>query len=234
MINEKILIVEDDPEIASLISDYLKSGGYETDIALNGELALEYFHKNTYDLLIVDLMIPKIDGFEICRKIREMSSIPIIIVSAKKEDQDKILGLGLGADDYVTKPFSPRELLARVQTHLRRFKELSKPEGANTFKLIIGDLEINPSEYTVKVRGKEVPFSVKEFEILYYLAQNPNQALSRERIFDKIWGFNEYGDINTVTVHMRKIREKIEVDPSSPKFIETVWGIGYKFRVSVN
>lgn len=229
MSNEKILVVEDEKEIAFMIRDYLKASNYDVALAHDGEEALNTFYREKPDLVILDIMLPKIDGFEICRTIRTKSPVPILMLSAKKEDMDKILGLGLGADDYVTKPFSPRELLARVQSQLRRYKELSSSQPTTT-ALVIGELEIDPSAYTVKVRGELVPFSVKEFEILFYLASNLNQALAREKIFDHVWGFNEYGDINTVTVHVRKIREKIEEDPSSPKYIETVWGIGYKFK----
>jgi len=179
-------------------------------------------------LALLDIIVPKIDGFELCRKIRNESNIPIIMLSSKKEDTDKILALGLGADDYVEKPFSPRVLIAKIQSHFRRAKELSGAPVTDvmTFKA----LELDVKARTVKVEDKYVPFSVKEFEILHYLMLNSNQALSREKIFDEIWGYNEYGDINTVTVHVRKIREKVEIDPSQPEYIETVWGIGYKFK----
>lgn len=230
MTTEKILVIEDELEIANLVRDYLKASGYEVVVANDGKDGLEKFIQCKPNMAIVDIMLPGIDGFEICRQIRSKSSIPILILSARKEDSDKILGLGLGADDYVTKPFSPRELIARVQSHMRRFRELSTSDSPIVGTLKIGDLEIDPSAYTVKVREQYVQFSVKEFEILYYMAKNVNQALSREKIFDNIWGFNEYGDINTVTVHVRKIREKIEENPSAPKYIETVWGVGYKFR----
>lgn len=229
---EKILVIEDEIEIANLVRDYLKASGYDVLVANEGHDGLEKFESFKPDMAIIDIMLPGLDGFEISRQIRAKSAIPILILSARKEDSDKILGLGLGADDYVTKPFSPRELIARVQSHMRRFKELTNDSGnaAGSGVLRLNNIEIDPNAYTVKVRGEYVPFSVKEFEILYYMAKNMNQALSREKIFDNIWGFNEYGDINTVTVHVRKIREKIEEDPSNPKHIETVWGIGYKFR----
>lgn len=229
MSKEKILVVEDEVEIAHLIRDYLRASSYEVILAHDGLDGIKKFEEERPDMAILDIMIPGIDGFEVCRRIRSNSPIPILMLSAKKEDTDKILGLGLGADDYVTKPFSPRELIARVQSHLRRYTELSSQESS-TNVLKIGELEIDPTAYTVKVRDEYIPFSVKEFEILYYLARNMNQALSREKIFDNIWGFNEFGDINTVTVHVRKIREKIEEDPSNPTYIETVWGIGYKFK----
>ncbi len=227
--NEKILVVEDEKEIANLIKDYLTASNYKVIIANDGEKGLELFASEKPQMAILDIMLPKKDGFEVCRTIRSKSNIPILILSAKKEDTDKIIGLGLGADDYITKPFSPRELIARVQSQLRRYNELSTNQ--ETSELIVYDnLIIDSTAYTVSLDNEVIPFSVKEFEILHYLASNPNQALSREKIFDEIWGYNEYGDINTVTVHIRKIREKIEKDPSRPTFIETVWGIGYKFK----
>ncbi|MCD4713638.1 MAG: response regulator transcription factor [Clostridiales bacterium] len=225
---EKILIVEDDLQIQTLLKDYINASGYIAVTASDGEEALMKFETEQPQLALLDIIIPKIDGFELCRKIRNESNIPIIMLSSKKEDTDKILALGLGADDYVEKPFSPRVLIAKIQSHFRRVKELSGAPATDvmTFKA----LELDVKARTVKVEGKYVPFSVKEFEILHYLMLNSNQALSREKIFDEIWGYNEYGDINTVTVHVRKIREKIEIDPSQPEYIETVWGIGYKFK----
>lgn len=227
--NEKILVVEDEKEIADLIRDYLTASNYKVVIANDGEAGLELFESEKPQLAVLDIMLPKKDGFEVCRTIRSKSNIPILMLSAKKEDTDKIIGLGLGADDYITKPFSPRELIARVQSQLRRFTELSTNQDKKEV-LVFNGLEIDATAYTVSLEDEIIPFSVKEFEILHYLASNANQALSREKIFDEIWGYNEYGDINTVTVHIRKIREKIEKDPSRPSFIETVWGIGYKFK----
>lgn len=227
--NEKILVVEDEKEIADLIRDYLSASNYKVIIANDGEKGLELFESEKPQLTILDIMLPKKDGFEVCRTIRSKSNIPILMLSAKKEDTDKIIGLGLGADDYITKPFSPRELIARVQSQLRRYTELSTNQEKKEI-LSFNGLEIDATAYTITLDNEIVPFSVKEFEILHYLASNANQALSREKIFDEIWGYNEYGDINTVTVHIRKIREKIEKDPSRPSFIETVWGIGYKFK----
>ncbi|MBI9015068.1 MAG: response regulator transcription factor [Clostridiales bacterium] len=227
--NEKILVVEDEKEIADLIRDYLTASNYKVVIANDGEAGLALFESEKPQLAVLDIMLPKKDGFEVCRTIRSKSNIPILMLSAKKEDTDKIIGLGLGADDYITKPFSPRELIARVQSQLRRFTELSTNQEKKEI-LAYNGLEIDSTAYTVSLDNEIIPFSVKEFEILHYLASNANQALSREKIFDEIWGYNEYGDINTVTVHIRKIREKIEKDPSRPTFIETVWGIGYKFK----
>lgn len=225
---EKILIVEDDLQIQTLIKDYVNASGYVAITASDGEEALLKFEMESPNLALLDIIVPKIDGFEICRKIRNESNIPIIMISSKKEDTDKILALGLGADDYIEKPFSPRVLIAKIQSQFRRVNVLSGTPHSDL--LSIRDLEIDIKARTVTVKGDIVPFSVKEFEILHYLMLNKNQALSREKIFDEIWGYNEFGDINTVTVHVRKIREKIEIDPSNPEYIETVWGIGYKFK----
>lgn len=225
---EKILIVEDDIQIQTLIRDYVNASGFIAITASDGEEALMKFESEAPQLALLDIILPKIDGFELCRKIRNESNIPIIMISSKKEDTDKILALGLGADDYIEKPFSPRVLIAKIQSQFRRVNVLSGTPHSDI--LNIKELELDIKARTVTVRGNQVPFSVKEFEILHYLMLNKNQALSREKIFDEIWGYNEFGDINTVTVHMRKIREKIEKDPSTPEYIETVWGIGYKFK----
>ena len=225
---EKILIVEDDLQIQTLIRDYVNASGYIAITASDGEEALMKFESESPHLALLDIIVPKIDGFEICRKIRNESNIPIIMLSSKKEDTDKILALGLGADDYIEKPFSPRVLIAKIQSQFRRVNVLSGTPHSDV--LAIRDLELDVKARTVNVKGANIPFSVKEFEILHYLMLNKNQALSREKIFDEIWGYNEFGDINTVTVHMRKIREKVEDDPSNPEYIETVWGIGYKFK----
>lgn len=225
---EKILIVEDDVQIQTLIRDYVNASGFIAITASDGEEALMKFETESPHLALLDIILPKIDGFELCRKIRNESNIPIIMISSKKEDTDKILALGLGADDYIEKPFSPRVLIAKIQSQFRRVNVLSGSPHSET--LIIREVELDVKARTVSVKGIQTPFSVKEFEILHYLMMNKNQALSREKIFDEIWGYNEFGDINTVTVHMRKIREKIESDPSNPEYIETVWGIGYKFK----
>lgn len=228
MASEKILVVEDDLQIQTLLKDYLTASGYIPVTASDGEEALQKFESEKPSLALLDIIVPKIDGFELCRKIRSESKIPIIMLSSKKEDMDKILALGLGADDYIEKPFSPRVLIAKIQAQFRRFYELSDAPSSDLIK--IKDLELDLKARTVSLKGENIPFSVKEFDILYYLMVNKNQALSREKIFDEIWGYNEFGDINTVTVHVRKIREKIEENPSEPTYIETVWGIGYKFK----
>lgn len=224
----RILIVEDDLQIQQLIRDYVNASGYIAITASDGAEALQKFESEKPHLALLDIILPKIDGFELCRKIRSESNIPIIMISSKQEDTDKILALGLGADDYIEKPFSPRFLIAKIQSQFRRVNELSGMPISDTIK--IGELEIDLKARTVSLCANQIPFSVKEFEILHYLMANKNQALSREKIFDEIWGYNEYGDINTVTVHVRKIREKIEKNPSEPEYIETVWGIGYKFK----
>jgi two-component system, OmpR family, response regulator VicR len=229
MSREKILIVEDEKEIADLVSDYLKDEGYETIIAYDGEQGLQCYKQYKPDLAILDIMLPKMEGTEIARIIRGQSSIPVIMLSAKKSDTDKIISLGLGADDYITKPFSPGELVARVKAQLRRYMHLSSPK-VETDLLTYGDLKIHLKNYQVILCGKPIPFSAKEFEVLRLLAESPGQVFTRDQIFNLVWGFNEFGDINTVTVHIKKIREKIEKNPSTPEFVKTVWGVGYKFE----
>lgn len=225
---EKILIVEDDLEIQTLIRDYVAASGYTPITASDGAEALEKFNVHAPDVALLDIILPEVDGFELCRRMRALSNIPIVMISSKKEDTDKVLALGLGADDYIEKPFSPRVLIAKIQSQLRRVN-MTSPQSASD-RLTAPGLVLDIGARTVTVNESAVPLSVKEFDILHYLMLNKNQALSREKIFDEIWGYNEYGDINTVTVHMRKIREKIESDPSAPKYIETVWGYGYKFK----
>lgn len=228
---ERILVVDDEWEIAELIRDYLENDGYEVDIAYDGEEALKKYKEFNPHLMVLDIMLPKVDGFVICKRIRKESNIPILMLSAKKDEVDKILGLGLGADDYITKPFSPREMVARVRAQLRRYMQLSSGAEENAYDTLkFGDLEIDFKSYTASLLGQTVSFCEKEFEVLKYFALHPYEVLTREQIFNHVWGYGEYGDINTVTVHIRKIREKIEPDPSHPKFIKTVWGVGYKFE----
>lgn len=229
LMEKNILIAEDDQDLSNLIRDYLKASGFYPIIANDGITAYELFQEKKIHMALLDLMLPKLDGFELCRRIRQESNIPIFVVSAKKSESDKILALGLGADDYIVKPFSPRELIARIKSSFRRVDELSSHEGLEEEILTIGDLEINTLGRTVNLKGVPLNFSVKEYDILLFLIKHQNQALSREKIFNSVWGYDNYGDINTVTVHVRKLREKIEEDPSNPKYIETIWGIGYKF-----
>ncbi|HKL13619.1 MAG TPA: response regulator transcription factor [Halanaerobiales bacterium] len=228
MSEEKVLIVDDEKEIRELIRDYLEVEGFRVSMAEDGEEGLELFESFEPDIIVLDIMLPKIDGMEICKIIRNKSNIPILMLSAKKSDVDKVLGLGLGADDYMTKPFSPKELVARIKAQLRRYNQLSKANFNNN-NIEFKDLKIDLDGYNVHLNGEKIQLSAKEFEILKFLALNPERVYSREQIFDQIWGFNEFGDINTVTVHIRKIREKIEEDSSNPQYIETVWGVGYKF-----
>lgn len=233
MAKEKILIVEDEVEIAELVRDYLLAEGLEPILGHDGEVGLTLYKAHKPDLAILDIMVPNLDGMELCRMIRNDSNIPIIMLSAKQTDIDKILSLGLGADDYVTKPFSPRELVARVKAQLRRYTQLSSTSIKDNI-LTYDELEIHEKNYYVTLSHNAISLSAKEFEVLKLLASNPMQVFTREQIFDQVWGYHEYGDINTVTVHIKKIREKIEVDPSKPQFIKTVWGVGYKFEGEKN
>ena len=228
----KVLIIEDDMSIAELERDYLEINGFNIDIENSGDGGLKKALNEDYDLIILDLMLPGIDGFEICRKLRNDKDIPILMVSAKKEDIDKIRGLGLGADDYVTKPFSPSELVARVKAHISRYRRLIAKNVNNMNDIIdVRGISINKSSRKVFVNEKEVEFTAKEFELLLLFITNPNRVFSKEELFERIWGMDSLGDIATVTVHIRKLREKIEYDPSNPKYIETVWGIGYRFEL---
>jgi len=228
MSQELIHIIEDEVEIAELIRDYLEDEGFRVAFSTDGQSGLEKFRLEKPDLVVLDLMLPKMDGFEVCRLMRKDSEIPVIILSSKNTDMDKVLALGIGADDYVTKPFSPIELVARIKAHLRRStKQGSTSNNQNVLEF--GPLKIDSSAYTVHVDDKIVNMTNKEFELLKLLAQNPNQVLTKDQIINAVWGNNYYGDDNTIPVHIRKIREKIEADPSQPKFILTVWGVGYRF-----
>ncbi|UPM56207.1 response regulator transcription factor [Gottfriedia acidiceleris] len=228
---KKVLIIEDDQSIALLQRDYLEINDFEVEIESNGKSGLQKAISNEYDLIILDLMLPELNGFEICKKIRESKDIPILIVSAKTEDIDKIRGFGLGADDFIVKPFSPSELIARVKAHLSRYQRLASKGQINEEEIQIRGLTIQKDSRKVLVNGEEKIFTTKEFNLLTFLASNPNKVFSKELLFDRIWGFETVGDISTVTVHIRKIREKIEVDPSNPNYIETIWGAGYRFKV---
>ncbi|HIR12937.1 MAG TPA: response regulator transcription factor [Candidatus Choladousia intestinavium] len=224
----RILIIEDDELIAELERDYLAAEEMEADIAADGISGLEQFKKKEYQAVILDLMLPGKNGFSICREIRKLSDVPILLVTARKEEIDKIRGLGLGADDYVVKPFSPMELVARVKAHMQIHRSLKSGSSERTIKA--GRLEIYPDSYRVYKDGQPVELTGREFELLFFLAENPNIVFSKERLFDRIWGMEAVGDLATVTVHVNKLREKIEDDPSSPKLIKTVWGVGYRFQ----
>ena len=227
----KILIVEDEVSIAELEKDYLELSGFEVDMEHSGDTGLEKALKNDYNLIILDLMLPGIDGFEICRRIREQKNIPVLMVSAKKEDIDKIRGLGMGADDYITKPFSPSELVARVKAHLARYERLIGRAAKSNEIIEIRGLKIDKTARRVYVNGEEKAFTTKEFDLLTFLAENPNHVFKKEELFNKIWDMESLGDIATVTVHIKKIREKIEFNTSKPQYIETIWGVGYRFKV---
>ena len=227
----RILIVEDEESIAELEKDYLELSGFEVEIENNGRVGLERALQEEFDLFILDLMLPGVDGFEICKKIRESKNTPIIMVSAKKDDIDKIRGLGLGADDYITKPFSPSEMVARVKAHLSRYERLIGSGLPENEVIEIRGLKIDKTARRVYVNGEEKNFTTKEFDLLTFLAQNPNHVFTKEELFNKIWDMESLGDIATVTVHIKKIREKIEFNTAKPQYIETIWGVGYRFKV---
>jgi DNA-binding response OmpR family regulator len=225
----KILIVEDEMSIAELERDYLEIDGFSVEIATNGKAGLDKAISEEYDLILLDLMLPEINGFDICKEIRKTKDIPILMVTAKKEDIDKILGLGLGADDFIVKPFSPSELVARVKAHLSRYNRLVNRQEL-TDEIQIRGLHIDKTSRRVFVNGNEKIFTAKEFDLLTFLASNPNRVFNKDHLFERIWGYDSMGDIATVTVHIRKIREKVEIDPSNPEYIETIWGAGYRFK----
>lgn len=232
---KKIMIIEDDLSIAELQKDYLEVAGFYVMLFANGTEGLRYLQENTSacDLLILDIMLPGHDGLEILRIIRDKLQIPVLLVSAKKEEIDKIKGFNLGADDYITKPFSPGELVARVKAHLSNYERLRQrfhAEPPNTESLVIRGLKIDIASHRVFTDEKEVYLAQKEFETLLFLVQNPNRVFSRDYLFEQIWGLDALGDSATVTVHIARIRDKIEIDPANPQYIETVWGAGYRLR----
>lgn len=226
-----ILIIEDETSIAELEKDYLELSGFDVMIENDGCEGAAHALSEDFDLIILDLMLPNMDGFEICRLIREKKNTPIIMVSAKKDDIDKIRGLGIGSDDYITKPFSPSELVARVKAHLARYKRLTTSSLPENEIIEIRGLKIDKTARRVYVNGIEKNFTTKEFDLLTFLAQHPNHVFSKEELFKEIWEMESVGDIATVTVHIKKIREKIEKTTSKPQYIETIWGVGYRFKV---
>ena len=227
----RILIVEDEVAIADLEKDYLELSGFEVEIENDGKSGLERALNEDFDLFILDLMLPEVDGFEICRQIREKKNTPILMVSAKKDDIDKIRGLGLGADDYVTKPFSPSELVARVKAHLARYERLIGSNVPENDIVEIRGIRIDKTARRVWVNGEEKQFTTKEFDLLTFLAEHPNHVFTKEELFREIWDMESIGDIATVTVHIKKIREKIELNTAKPQYIETLWGVGYRFKL---
>ena len=229
----KILIIEDEQAIAELEKDYLEMNGFEITVCNDGLSGEEMALSMDVDLIILDLMLPEIDGYEVCRRVREVKDIPIIMVSAKKEDIDKIYGLGMGADDYMTKPFSPSELVARVKAHMTRYSRLVAAKKNNNNEILeIKGLRIDKTARRVFVGGIEKQFTTKEFDLLVFLAEHPDKVFTKQELFKEIWGMESVGDITTVTVHIKKIREKLEDDSSTPRYIETIWGVGYRFKVS--
>lgn len=227
----RILIVEDEVAIADLEKDYLELSGFEVEVENDGTSGLARALAEDFDLFILDLMLPGIDGFEICKQIREKKNTPILMVSAKKDDIDKIRGLGLGADDYVTKPFSPSELVARVKAHQARYERLIGSATPENDIVEIRGIKIDKTARRVWVNGEEKQFTTKEFDLLTFLAENPNHVFTKEELFKEIWNMDSVGDIATVTVHIKKIREKIEMNTAKPQYIETIWGVGYRFKL---
>lgn len=230
---KKILIIEDDTVIAEVQKDYLEASGYKVRIASAGDTGLQLAMDEKFDLIILDLMLPGVDGYEICKQVRQSSTVPILMCSAKKEEIDKIRGFGLGADDYIIKPFSVGELVARVKAHIARFERLTGDQPQKRFQeqVRIRDIVIDKLPRKVYVREKEIVFTTKEYDLLLYLASNPNQVFTKEQLFDSIWGMDSLGELPTVTVHISKLREKIELNPSKPQLIETIWGVGYRFNL---
>ncbi|MCI8465787.1 MAG: response regulator transcription factor [Lachnospiraceae bacterium] len=227
----RILIVEDEESIAELEKDYLELSGFEVEIETDGSRGLLRALKEDFDLFILDLMLPGTDGFEICKQVRAMKNTPILMVSAKKDDIDKIRGLGLGADDYITKPFSPSELVARVKAHLARYERLIGSGMPENEIIEIRGLKIDKTARRVYINGEEKNFTTKEFDLLTFLAQNPNHVFTKDELFREIWDMESVGDIATVTVHIKKIREKLEYNTARPQYIETIWGVGYRFKM---
>lgn len=227
----KILIIEDEVAIAELEKDYLELSDFQVETRNTGDAGLQAALEGQFDLIILDLMLPGMDGFEICRQIREKKNTPIIMVSAKKDDIDKIRGLGLGADDYMTKPFSPSELVARVKAHMARYERLVNSNVQENDIVEIRGIKIDKTARRVWVDGEERTFTTKEFDLLTFLAQNPNHVYTKDELFKEIWDMESVGDIATVTVHIKKIREKIEKQSSKPQYIETIWGVGYRFKM---
>ena len=227
----RVLIVEDELAIAELEKDYLELSSFEVEIETDGEKGLKLGLTEDFDMIILDIMLPGVDGFEICKQMREKKDIPILMVSAKKEDIDKIRGLGLGADDYITKPFSPSELVARVKAHLERYRRLVSSNTQENDVVEIRGLKIDKTARRVYLNGEEKAFTTKEFDLLTFLASHPNRVFTKEELFNKIWDMESLGDIATVTVDIKKIREKIELNTAKPQYIETIWGVGYRFKM---
>ncbi|MDR1105978.1 MAG: response regulator transcription factor [Treponema sp.] len=229
---KEILIIEDDVSIAEIERDFLEMSGFKVTLETDGKKGMERALSGSFNLVLLDLMLPGKDGYELCKLIRAKTDIPVLIVSARSDDNDKVRGLGLGADDYIAKPFSPNELLARVKAHIAQYERLKAGTGKekNNTEIITGNMRINHKTHQVFVSGREINLKNKEYELLYFLASNPETLFSKEQLYEKIWGQDVYGDLNTVIVHINRIREKIEKNPSEPEHIVTVWGSGYRFK----
>jgi DNA-binding response OmpR family regulator len=229
MANEKVLVVEDDSDLSGIMGDYLKKEGFEVKRAFNGQDGIDFAKGFAPSLIILDIMLPKVDGIEVCRMIRQTSYAPIIIISAKSSDADKLVSLGVGADDYLTKPFSLTELIARVKSHIRRFTSFGADAPAATQKRVFGTLTIDPESYTVTVEGREIPLTAKEFKLIDYLSAHPSQVFSKEQLMNNVWGYPEYMDDNTIVVYIGRLREKLS--KAGVLCIKTVWGVGYKWEM---
>jgi DNA-binding response OmpR family regulator len=230
MEKQTVLIIEDEKELAEILGDYLEVEGYGVKIAFDGDAGLNYFNEIHPNLVLLDIMLPKLDGMSVCKRIRETSETPIIMLSAKSGEMDKVISLGIGADDYVTKPFSPLELVARVKAHLRRYEKINLNTKSTRNELKIGKLTFYKESYVVLVNEDEIELTTKEFEVLYFFASHPNQVFSKEQLYENIWGMNEFGDISSVAVYVKRIREKLNI--YNIDYIKTVWGAGYKLSVS--
>lgn len=222
----KILVVDDEPNIREVVGLYLRRDGHDVTEAADGEEALDLYHRTRPDLVVLDLMLPKVSGLEVCRRMGAERRVPMIMLTARGEEEDRIVGLGLGADDYVVKPFSPRELAARVEAVLRRTGETASADGG---ALVFGDLRIDPAAREVAVGGEPVALTAREFDLLHHLASHPRRVFTRDQLMDTVWGYAFSADTSTVTVHVRRLREKIEPDPTNPRHLKTVWGVGYRF-----
>jgi DNA-binding response OmpR family regulator len=228
---EKILVVDDEPSIREIVSLYLKRSGFAVSTAADGQVAIDELARQSFDLVVLDLMLPKVDGLEITRRLRATSQTPIIMLTARSEEIDRILGLEMGADDYVTKPFSPQELVSRVRAVLRRTQRAQQTIlDTGERPLVYGALRIDPQKRLVEARGQEIMLTAREFDLLWLLARHPRQVFNRDQLLDLVWGITEYIDASTITVHVRRLREKIEADPANPRYIQTMWGVGYKFE----
>ena len=226
---QTILVVDDEPSIREVVTLYLQRAGYHVIVAADGQAALQVLDERSPDLVVLDLMLPQVDGLEITRQLRVRGNTPIIMLTARRQETDRILGLEMGADDYVVKPFSPRELVSRVKAVLRRTNRASRSEG-EAQSLSFDDLRIDPQRRVVEVEGRERALTATEFDLLWALARHPRQVLNRNQLLEMVWGFSDYVDPSTVTVHVRRLREKVEADPSNPRHVQTVWGVGYKFE----